>query len=338
MTGIPIWHKKGSPAQVPGFRVGHAQAPQGHSGASVVLCPPGTVGGMCVGGAAAGTRQTDALQPGHLVREAHAVLLCGGSAFGLQAAGGAVQWLEERGVGIKAGDFKIPIVPTAVIYDLPLNQGLPHPGPELGWAACQAATDGPMERGNVGAGSGATIGKLFGLPQACKGGLGGASMRVGDLCLGALAVVNCFGDVLDEQGRIMAGARRQPASREFLDTAAWFMSGQERQAFQAVSNTTLVALAVNARLDKTQACQLAARAHHGLARTIDPVHTSFDGDLVITLASGQVEADLNGLSIMAARLTSLAVWDAVRAAASLPDLPAARDLKPQPRQPWGEFA
>lgn len=331
MRPTPLWLPEQSPAFVPGFKVGHALCQGGRSGVSVILCPPGTVGGMDVGGSAAGTRQTDALQPGHLVNQVHALVLAGGSAFGLQAAGGVAAWLEERGVGLKTGDFIVPIVPTAVLYDLPPNQGLPRPDADLGRAACQAAHDGPTLRGNVGAGAGATIGKLFGQPQACKGGLGVAAMQLGELKMGALAVVNAFGDVLDSQGRIIVGARRAPGSHDFEDTAAWFLAGNQRRAFDSSGNTTLVAIATNAKLDKLGCGKVARLAQHGLTRVIEPAHSLFDGDLIVILAGGQVEADVVGLGLMAARLTAMAIHDAVAQATSLPGLPAARDLVPQDR-------
>ncbi len=328
VTRTASWHEHGSPAQVAGFLVGHAQDPAGRTGCTVVLCPPGTMGGMEARGSAAGTRQTDGLLPGHMVEEIQAVLLTGGSAFGLDAAGGVQAFLEDRGQGVQAGDFRVPVVPTAVIFDLPLSQGQGRPDKAMGLAACQAANAGPMPRGNVGAGSGATVGKLQGLPAACKGGLGGASFSLGSLRMGALAVVNAFGDVLDEAGRIIAGARRQAQSHEFADTAAWFLAGNQRRAFLPSSNTTLAVVATNARLDKVQACKVAALAHHGLVRHIRPVHTVFDGDLIFVLASGQVEADLTGLGLMAAEVVGRAVLDGVRSAHSLPGLPAARDLRP----------
>jgi L-aminopeptidase/D-esterase-like protein len=293
------------------------------------------MGGMEARGSATGTRQTDGLRPGHMVEEVQAVLLTGGSAFGLDAAGGVQAFLEEQGLGIQAGDFRIPVVPTAVIFDLPLSRGQGRPDKAMGLAACQAAhcqaaQAGEMPRGNVGAGSGATIGKLQGVSGACKGGLGGASFCLGELEMGAVAVVNAFGDVLDEQGRIIAGARRDPQSLEFMDTTAWFLAGNQRRSFLPPSNTTLAVVTTNARLDKVQACKVAALAHHGMVRHIRPVHTNFDGDLVFVLASGQVEADITGLGLMAAEVVARAVLDGVRAAHSLPGLPAARDLSPRP--------
>jgi L-aminopeptidase/D-esterase-like protein len=316
----------GSPASVPGFAVGHAGQNEPATGVSVVLCPPGTVAGVEVRGSVPATRQLDGLSPGFWDGEVHAVCLSGGSSFGLDAAGGVVAWLEEQGRGLKLGEFILPKVPCAVIFDLPLSGGKGRPGPELGYAACQAAGSGVMARGSVGAGSGATVGKLYGLGQAMKGGVGGACFSVGELKVGALAVVNAFGDIRDEAGRLIAGARTAPESLELMDTAAWFLAGGKRAAFQPADNTTLGVIATNARLDKNAACKVAALAHHGLVRAISPVHTTFDGDLVFTLASGPVEADLNGLGIMAARSLQLAIYDAIHSAHGLPGLPAARDL------------
>lgn len=326
------WIQQGSPASVPGFSVGHALCPSGRSGATAVLCPPATVGGMEVRGSAAGTRQVDGLKPEHMVGEVHAVLFTGGSSFGLDATGGAQAYLAQRGIGFKAGDYTVPVVPTAVIFDLPLNPGGERPGAAQGHAACAAAEAGPMARGNVGAGAGATVGKLFGPVQGMKGGLGGAALCLDGLSLGALAVVNAFGDIVGTGGRLVAGARRAPASLELVDTAAWFLAGNRRQAFLPPSNTTLGVVTTNARLDKLMACKVAALAHHGLVQSVRPVHSIFDGDLVVVLASGEVDADLTGLGLLAAECLRRAVLDAVWSAEGLPGLPCARDL-PGARDP-----
>ena len=322
------WSAQGSPASVPGFSVGHAVASDAPTGCSVVLCPPGTVGGMEARGSATGTRGMDGLLPGHMVNEVHAVVFTGGSSFGLAACQGVQDHLAERGVGLVAGPYRVPVTPGAVIFDLPLSQGRVHPDAALGRAACLAASAGVMPRGNVGAGAGATVGKLFGPGQAMKGGLGGAGLRLGELHVAALAVVNAFGDVLEPDGRIIAGARSAPDRLELADTAAWFLAGRRRDNFLPPSNTTLGLVATNASLDKLAACKLAALAHHGLVQSIRPVHSVFDGDLVVTLASGQVPADLTGLGLMAAEALRRAVLDAVWAARGLPGLPAARDLSP----------
>lgn len=322
------WLPQGSPASLPGFRVGHAVREDAPTGCSVVLCPPQTVGGVEARGSATGTRGMDGLLPGHMVDQVHAVVFTGGSSFGLAACQGVQDHLEAQGVGLAAGPFRVPVVAGAVIFDLPLSLGRGRPDAALGRAACLAASDGPMPRGNVGAGAGATVGKLYGPAQAMKGGLGGAGLRLGELYVAALAVVNAFGDVLGPDGAILAGARRAPDSLELVDTAAWFMAGNRRTSFRPPSNTTLGLVATNARLDKLAACKLAALAHHGLVRCIRPVHSVFDGDLVVTLASGQVEADLTGLGLLAAEALRRAVLDAVWSAQGLPGLPAASDLTP----------
>jgi len=324
----PVFNPRGSVAEVPGFRVGHAEHPELPTGCTVVLCPPDTVGGLEVRGSAPATRQCDGLHPGAPPSQVHAALFTGGSSFGLDAAGGVQSFLEEQGVGLAAGPVRLPKVPTAVIFDLPITGGRGRPGPELARAACAAADTGPMPRGNRGAGAGATVGKLYGLERACKGGVGGASLELGRLKMGALAVVNAFGDVLDEKGRILAGARTGPDEHRFVDTAAWFLRGNQRPPFQVPMNTTLGLVTTNARLDKADACRVAALAHHGLVRTVDPVHTIFDGDLVLVLGSGPVEADITGLGLMAGRLMQMAIRDAVRSARGLPGLPAACDLDP----------
>lgn len=316
---------EGSAACVPGFTVGHAEHPEHPTGVSVVLCPPGTVAGIDVRGSAPATRQIDGLTPGFWDGEVHGVCLTGGSSFGLDAAGGVVRFLEERGRGLSLGPFILPKVPCAVIFDLPITGGRGRPGPELAYAACQNAREGATGRGNLGAGAGATVGKLFGLERAMKGGVGGALHHGGGVMVGSLCVVNAFGDVLDEAGEIMAGARGEDG-RGFAGTASWFMAGGRRRAFHVADNTTLAVVTTNAILDKGGACKVAAMAHHGLVRAINPVHTAFDGDLVLVLASGQVEADLNGLGIMAASVVAAGIRDAIRGARGLPGLPAACDI------------
>lgn len=317
---------------VSGFRVGHAGDPQGCTGCTVILCPDGTVGGVDVRGGASGTREVDSLTPQHLVPHVHAVLLAGGSAFGLDAAGGVMRFLEERGVGFDVGIAHIPIVPAAILFDLRLGSHTVRPTPEMAYAACLAATDGPVAEGSVGAGTGATVGKLFGLAQGMKSGLGTASVRTPDgLMVAALAAVNAFGDVRDPAtGRLLAGARLSPESRRLADTARQMRAGVLPHSRHRGEHTTLAVVATNARLSKLQATRLAQIAHHGLVRTISPVHTTLDGDLVIALAAGTAEADLNRLGILAAEVTAESIARAVRCATSLGGLPAWRDLVQQP--------
>src|SRR5574337_436564 len=208
--------------RIPGFRVGHASDAVGCTGCTVVLCPEGTVGGVDVRGSAAGTREMDALSPLHLVPHVHGVLLAGGSAFGLDAGGGVMQYLEERGIGFDVQVARVPIVPSAILFDLRLGDSRARPDPRMAYAACRQATTGPIQEGSVGAGTGATVGKLFGITQAMKSGLGTAGLTLpGGPMVAALAVVNAFGDVRDPfTGQLLAGARDAPASHRLADTAA----------------------------------------------------------------------------------------------------------------------
>ena len=331
MANEVMLNKKGSPADVPGFLVGHATDKDGPTGCTAVLCTQGAVGGVAMGGWATGTRGMDGLKPEHVVRKVQGVFFTGGSTFGLSANDGALRWLEERGLGNQAGPYRVPSLPAAVIFDLPITGAKTRPGPEMGWQACDNAGAGYMERGNVGAGTGATVGKLLGLAGACKGGVGGASLQIGDIHMGALAVVNAFGDIIDSQGRIIAGSRKGPDSREFLDAGAFFMSGAQWVPVTAPQNTTLAVICTNAALDKLGASKIAAAAQTGFARCIEPCMSEVDGDLVCVLSNGDVRGDPVGLGVMAARLVQMAVWDAVLSAESLTNVPAATDMEAMSR-------
>ena len=313
--------------RVQGFLVGHAQDFQRVTGCTVILCPPETVGSVDVRGSAAGTRQLDALNGLHIVNEVNAVCISGGSAFGLDAAGGVMSWLEERGRGFDVGITRVPTVPTAVIYDLPLGDWQARPDKAMGYAACQAASDRPQGDGNLGAGTGASVGKLFGLPQACKGGLGTSFLPGPDgLQVGVLVVVNAFGDVVDPvSGAILAGARKHPDSREFADSARMICAGQVRRQFGEL-NTTIGVVATNARLTPDQARKIAQIGHNALARCIRPVHTLFDGDTVFTLARPLVDADLHTVALLGEAALELAIVRAIKSARSLAGLPAYQDL------------
>jgi L-aminopeptidase/D-esterase-like protein len=297
----------------------------------VILCPEDTVGGVDVRGSAAGTRELDALSPLHLVPYVHAILLAGGSAFGLDAAAGVMQYLEERGIGFDVQVTRVPIVPTAILFDLRLGDARARPDARMAYAACQQATNGPIEEGSVGAGTGATVGKLHGIRQAMKAGLGTAGVDLpGGVQVAALAVVNAFGDVRDPStGSLLAGAREAPESHRLVDTAAAMRRGVTRKGYTAES-TTLAVVATNARLTKAQATKMAQMAHQGLVRTIVPVHTTLDGDLVIGLAIGTVEADLNAVGLVAADAVAEAILNAVKKATTLGGLPAWADLQARP--------
>jgi L-aminopeptidase/D-esterase-like protein len=336
----------GNICDVPGVLVGHAADASGLTGCTVILfdAPAGAVVGVDVRGSSPGTRETDLLNPTGRVGETHALLLTGGSAFGLGAADGVVRFLEERGVGYEVRVARVPIVPAAVIFDLAVGDPAARPDPEMGYEAAAAARSGDFEQGSVGVGTGATVGKVLGLERAMRGGLGSASVALpGGIVVGALAAVNAFGDVRDpSSGAILAGPRYEDGtladSVEHLMEAAPFIRRGE--------NTTLGVVATNARLTRPGATKVAQMAHDGLARTIYPVHTSVDGDLVFAASIGgpATEGDAGGLpdelpdepmsaaaspdvvGAWGARVIAEAVVRAVLSAKGTPDLPAASEV------------
>jgi L-aminopeptidase/D-esterase-like protein len=315
---------------VPGFQVGHAQDFKGATGCTVVLCPPGTVGGLDVRGSAAGTRQTDSLQPFHFVDEIHAVLLSGGSAFGLDASGGVMRFLEERNIGYQTSAGKVPIVPTAIIYDLGVGEGQIRPNREMGYQACLNSHSGRVEEGSVGAGTGASVGKLMGIRWATKGGLGTLSIVLPNgVIVAALLVVNAFGDVLDPgNGKILAGARDPQNGTSFINSAARIKEGFSLPRAETVfQNTTLGIVATNVKLSKRQTIKVAQMAQSGLARTISPIHSTVDGDLIFALSAGDVRYDVNAVGLLAEETVAAAVIRAIREADGLGFLPAYRDLR-----------
>ena len=331
----PVLPFAGAITDVAGIEVGHYSDSRRPTGCTVIIAREGAVGGVDVRGAAPGTRETDLLAPGNLVQQVHAVLLAGGSAWGLAAADGAVRWLEERGVGLDVRYGTLPIVPAAVLFDLALGDARIRPDAAAGYAACEAASARPPAEGNVGAGSGALVGKLFGFEHAMKGGVGTASVKVGGVTVGALVACNALGDVLDpDTAQVVAGART-PDGLRLRDTRRSLLAGEVPTMLLAGTNTTLGVIATDARLTKVQANRLATAAHAGLARAINPVHTIGDGDTLFTLATGRVPLEGNApgmmvLGTMAAEVVARATLRAVQAAKSLSldgrHLPAACDL------------
>jgi L-aminopeptidase/D-esterase-like protein len=319
---MPARAEKQQRRSLPGIRIGHASDFRGLTGCTVVLCEGGGVCGVDLRGSAAGTRELAPCLPGHLVERVHALFLTGGSAFGLDAAAGVMTFLESRGVGFAAGRSRIPIVAAAVLYDLSVGCAKARPDPGMAKRACRAASHEVVE-GSVGAGTGATVGKLFGVGQATKGGVGFQSMNLpGGVVVQALVVVNAFGDVVDpSSGKVIAGARASSASRQFVDSAGQMFQGKIRKSFTG-TNTTLAVAMTNALLDKLQATKLAQMAQGGLARAIRPVHTQFDGDLVFALSVGQKRADLNTLGTAAAEMIAGAIVRAVLTAKGLGGVPA----------------
>lgn len=308
---------------IAGIRVGHASDFEGLTGCTVILCDGGAVAGIDIRGSASGTQEADVMSPLHVTESIHAVTFAGGSAFGLEAASGVRRFLEQKGVGFQTSAARVPIVPCAILYDLAFAKPAARPTREMGEAAAAAATDKAVVEGNIGAGTGATVGKLLGIKRAMKSGLGSATVNLGGdfarVKVSALAVVNAFGDVVDPKtGKIVAGARRA-GSQEFADSAVLILSGT-RASFQPM-NTTLVVVATNARLTKVDATKLAQMAQVGLARTISPVHTPFDGDLVIALSKGDETAPITALGVAAAEAVAQAILRGVRMAKALGGLP-----------------
>jgi L-aminopeptidase/D-esterase-like protein len=326
----------GSITRVAGIRVGHFTDPRRPTGCTVILAEGGAVGGVDVRGAAPGTRETELLAPTNLVEQVHAVVLAGGSAFGLDAASGVMRWLEARGIGHRAGPARVPIVPAAILFDLAVGDHRIRPDAQAGYAACEAASHHPPAEGSVGAGAGATVGKLHGIERAMRGGLGSASVTVGGITVGAIVAVNAVGDVIDPvSGLIIAGLRSADGQR-IAGTMSALLRG-ELPGLSAGMATTIGCIATDAVLTKAQAQKIAQMAHDGLARTIDPVHTQFDGDTLFTLATGAsgLSGNPSALGAMAAAVTAAAVLRAVRAVRALtepglPWLPAAADFDDPP--------
>lgn len=302
-----------------GIRVGHMTDRDAVTGCTVILCPPGTIGGVDQRGGAPGTRETDLLRPMHLVEHVHAILLAGGSAYGLAAADGVMHYLEERNIGYPAmPGIIVPIVPAAILFDLAIGRSDVRPDAEMGYEACEVATEQLVEQGSVGAGTGCRIGTLMGNEYATKGGIGSACIDLGNgLKIAALVAVNPIGDVLDEQGNILAGVRQQPESDNFIGALNLYRTRVEATQPIARGNTIIGVIATNAVLTKEQANHLAQMAQDGIAQTIRPAHTLFDGDTLFGLATGTVRVDVNVVFAFAAEVVAQAIRNAVRTATSL---------------------
>jgi L-aminopeptidase/D-esterase-like protein len=314
---------------VTGILVGHAQNLAAGTGCTVVLCPGGAVTGVDVRGGAPGTRETDALRADCTVPCAHAVFLSGGSAYGLSCATGIMRWLEERHIGFNVGVTVVPIVPGAVLFDLGLGDSKVRPDAEMGYRACENASSGNTQQGNVGAGTGATIGWL---PLAgrgtMKGGLGTASLRSGPLVVGAIVAVNCIGDVRDPDTGEVLGGVLAPDGTRIAGAMKLLAEDPAVRPEGPTTNTTIGVVATNAILTKSAAHRVAMMAQDGLPRTIEPVHTLRDGDAVFSMGTGEVEADITRVGALCARVMARAIANAVKAAETLHGVPAWRDLRP----------
>ncbi len=311
---------------IPGIRVGHATDLIGLTGVTVVLPDHPAVGGVEVRGRAAGVHGLEFLDPRHLVPTMDGVVLAGGSAFGLESIWGVMQWLEEHDVGFKTRHTVVPHVAGAILYDLGVGDSRARPDRAMGYAAAAAAGPGPIAQGNVGAGTGATVGKLHGAPRAMRGGLGWASTDLDDVKLGAIVAVNAVGDVRDpDTSRLIAGTRDAPDGHRLIDTAAALAAGAPPPSFQPV-NTTIGVVMTSAALGKAEAARVAHLAMEGFARALSPPHLDTDGDTLFCLSVGETPADVAALGRAAANVFARAIVNAVRSATSLPGLPAACDL------------
>ena len=326
------WLPPGSITDVTGIKVGHFTLKTRLTGCTVILCEAGAVAGVDVRGSAPGTRETDLLNPINSVQEVQAIMLSGGSAYGLDTASGAMRYLEGIGKGYKIRGGVVPIVPAAILMDLGVGGDFKiRPNADSGYQACLAASSGPVVQGNVGAGAGATIGKMFGRGSAMKAGIGSASIKVGDtgIVVGAIVAVNAVGDVINPKtGKIVAGARAA-TGKGFRDSMAEIMKGTS-VVMQAAANTTIGVVATNVAMEKVQISKVAQMAHDGLARAVSPVHTPSDGDTIFALATGGlkgVRPNHGMIGALAAEAMAQAIVRAAMAAESIDGWPAYRDWK-----------
>ena len=313
---------------VAGIKVGHFTDSRRPTGCTVVLCEQGAVTGVDVRGSGPGTRETDLLDPINHVEQAHAIMLSGGSAFGLDAATGAMRFLEERGIGYLTPFARVPIVPAAILFDLRMGDSRIRPDADSGYQACLAAQSGPVAEGSVGAGTGATIGKMQpGLPM--KGGIGTASLRLGrDVVVAALVAVNCVGNVIDPKTGQTIGGSRSPNGEGFVDVMEWSRSGIPAES----TNTTIGVIATNAPFTKAHLKKIAQMGHDGMARTINPVHTPWDGDTLFAMSTGQSQTlvDVGRIGALAAEVVSQAILRAVtraKSVAGFPQFPSVEELR-----------
>jgi L-aminopeptidase/D-esterase-like protein len=324
---------KNAITDVPGILVGHAQDDIALTGCTVILCEKGAVGGVDQRGGAPGTREVDALHPMHLVSKVHGIVLAGGSAFGLEAATGVMRYLEEKDVGFDTRIVKVPIVPAAILFDLGIGKPDVRPDAAMGYQACQNASADPPTEGNMGAGTGATVGKILGVGQCMKSGIGTASMEIGaGVIVGAIVAVNAFGDIIDPStGKIIAGARSKDLGPVHIGTSGYFadtmqvmqtLIGRTALGFGSRGNTVIGVVATNAKLDKESINKVAQMAHDGLARTVRPAHTMLDGDTIFAIATGEHTADVNIVGAFGAEVFAQAILRAVHLAKPVAGIPA----------------
>lgn len=310
---------------VKGIKVGHADSRDGMTGCTVIICEDGATAGVDVRGSAPGTRETDLLKAEKMVDKVHAIVLSGGSAFGLEAASGAMKYLEEKGIGFDVGITKVPIVASAVIFDLTIGDYRIRPDIRMGYEACKNASSDENRQGNIGCGMGATVGKILGPKNAMKSGLGSATVRVGELIVSAIVAVNSFGDIYDfNSARQIAGVYDYENNK--LLNSIEIMKNMNKDIGFNLTNTTIGVVATNGMLTKAEANKVSEMAHNGFARTINPIHTMVDGDTIFTMATNKVKADINLIGTMAAEAVAKAVLNGVYFAESANGLKALRDI------------
>ena len=311
---------------IPGIKVGHAQNIESGTGCTVIICEEGAVTGVDVRGGGPGTRELAALDPVNLVSKAHAVYLGGGSAYGLDGAAGVMQYLEEKGLGFDVGVGVVPIVPGAVLFDFFVGDYKIRPDKEMGYKACQNAKDNNKAEGNVGAGTGAAVGKVKGPAFFMKGGVGTASRQVGDLIIGAIVAVNCWGDIVcPYTGRIIAGTLDDEKTN-LADTMSILSSPDAGESKAFSGNTTIGCIAVNADLTKAESSKVAMMAHDGFARAINPIHTMYDGDTIFCMATGGVKSDPTTVGALAAEVMAEAIINAVKSAETAYGIPGYNEI------------
>ena len=311
---------------IDGIKVGNAENLEAATGCTVVICEEGATAGVDVRGGSPGTRETDLLNPQNLVDKVHAVMLSGGSAFGLDAASGAMKYLEENNIGFDVQVTKVPIVCGAVLFDLVVGDYSVRPDLDMGYRACENANNKECPSGNIGAGTGATVGKFLGVERAMKGGLGSYAFQIGDLRVGAIVAVNCLGDVINpDTGEILAGLLDKEG-KDLIGTENVLIENYANKKNVFSGNTTIGVVATNGIFTKAEANKLASMSHNGYARSIRPAHTNFDGDTIFTMATGKVEADINVVGFLGAKAMEKAVVNAIKSANSAYGFKAYRDI------------
>ncbi len=313
--------------EIEDLKIGHADNKKGITGCSVFLFEKGAVAGVDIRGGAPGTRETALLKPDKLVDKIHAIMLAGGSAFGLDAASGAVKYLEENGIGFKTGAARVPIVSSSILYDLEIGSSEIRPDIDMGYQACLNASKDAFSNGNIGAGMGATIGKIAGPDQMMKGGLGTAAYKMGDLKIGAAVAVNSLGDIINPHtGEIIAGVLNKNKN-SFLDTEELFYENYKKNNNIFGTNTSLGVVITNAKLSKVEANKIATKAHNGYALTMSPAHTDFDGDTIFVASTSKINADINTLNLLAVKVVKEAVLNAIKSADTIDGVISMNDLK-----------